>query len=289
MCDQDHSHSHTHTHVHEHPGEAPHAHTHVHPHVHPIIEIKDLYYAYPDGTRALCGINLDIYEGDSVALVGPSGVGKSTLIKHLNGILEGHGEILVDGLPVIPENYTKIRANIGMVFQDPDDQLFCPTLYEDVAFGPGNMEMEEDGIQARVREALGKMGLLELMDRPPHNLSFGQCKRAAMATVLSMMPRIMVFDEPTSNLDPKNEAIMSQIIRELPCTKIIISHDLPILYQICNKVAIMRDGKIERVIPMDEFITNSALLCDNGLDFTFKCECCNDPYFHRSIVNPDAA
>lgn len=242
----------------------------------PIISIKNLHFTYPDGTVALKGVNLTIQGGESIALVGKNGSGKSTLIKHLNGIYQAdQGEIIVDGLPVIEENLQTIRARIGMVFQDPDNQLFCPTIYDDVAFGPLNMDMDDIIIEQRVQEALGKMGLLGLADRPPHTLSFGQQKKAAMATILSMRPQIMVFDEPTSNLDPKNEAIMTDLIANLPYTRILISHDLPILYQACQKVVVMEEGRISQLLPMNDFITNRQLLRQNGLDFTFKCDCCD--------------
>ena len=242
----------------------------------PIISIKNLHFTYPDGTVALKGVNLTIQEGDSIALVGKNGSGKSTLIKHLNGIYQGdRGEITIDGLAVVEENLQTIRGLIGMAFQDPDNQLFCPTIYDDVAFGPINMDMDEMALHKRGRESLEKMGLMDLADCPSHNLSFGQQKRAAMATILSMRPKIMIFDEPTSNLDPKNEAVITEIIANLPYTRILISHDLPILYQVCQKVVVMDDGRIDEIMSMEDFISNRQLLRKNGLDFTFKCDCCN--------------
>lgn len=252
----------------------------------PIITIRNLHYTYPDGTVALRGVNLTVFEGESIALVGKNGSGKSTLIKHINGLYRPEeGEIIVDGLPVVEENLREIRSRVGMVFQDPDSQLFCSTLYDDVAFGPINLDMEPGLIEQRVHEALEKMGLLEFMHRPPHDLSFGQRKRAAMATVLSMRPKIMIFDEPTSNLDPKNEAIMTGLLRDLPTTMILVSHDLPILYQTCQKVVIMREGKIDQILSMQEFISDVNLLRTNGLDFTFRCDCCHqDPKHHRYLT-----
>ncbi|MGA1874114.1 MAG: energy-coupling factor ABC transporter ATP-binding protein [bacterium] len=243
----------------------------------PAITIEDLHFTYPDGTIALRGVHLTIYEGEAVALVGRNGSGKSTLIKHLNGIYQADkGKITVDGLPVIEENLQLIRSRIGIVFQDPDNQLFCSTLYDDVAFGPINMDKDRETIGRRVRESLEQVGLWPLAELPPHDLSFGQRKRAAMATVLSMQPRIMIFDEPTSNLDPKNEAVMTDIIANLGCTRILISHDLPILYQVCEKVIIMKEGQIEHILPMQDFISDRELLRANGLDFTFKCDCCSN-------------
>lgn len=241
----------------------------------PVLRIHNLHFTYPDGTIALQGINLTLEEGESMALVGENGSGKSTFIKHLNGIYQAdEGEIVVDGLALTKENLPTIRSRIGIVFQDPDSQLFCPTLFDDVAFGPLNMETEEALLSKRVHEALEDMGLLDLADRPPYALSFGERKRAAMATVLSMRPKIMIFDEPTSNLDPKNEAIMTKVIAQLSSTLIIISHDLPILYQTCKKVAVMERGRIDQILTMEEFLADRSLLRQYGLDFTFKCECC---------------
>lgn len=239
-----------------------------------IIEIRDLKYHYPDGTKALYGVNLTIYEGESVALVGHNGAGKSTLIRMINGICRGRGDVFVDGMPVVEENLDRIRTLVGMVFQDPDDQLFCSTLYEDVAFGLMNMGLERPEVERLVREALTAVGLEKDAQKEPQNLSFGQKKRAAMATVLAMRPKVMIFDEPTSNLDPRSEKTFVDLIGEMKSTRILISHDLPILYQLCRRVLVLSQGEIVQDCTMDEFVSDESALRRNGLDYTFKCVHC---------------
>ena len=239
-----------------------------------VIEVRDLTYRYPDGTLALDGVNLTVYEGESIALVGPNGAGKSTLIRMFNGIYQGEGEVRVDGLEVKEENLEQVRSLVGMVFQDPDDQLFCSTLYDDVAFGLMNMGLERAEVERRVEEAMAAVGLEECADKEPQNLSFGQKKRAAMATVLTMSPPIMVFDEPTSNLDPKNEKAFVELIGKLDSTCILISHDMPILYHLCQRVLAISQGRIVLDCTMDEFITDKSALREYGLDYTFKCADC---------------
>ncbi len=241
-----------------------------------MIETKNLHHTYPDGTYGLRGINIKIVEGESVALVGSNGAGKTTFTKHLNGILRPtKGEVIINGMKISEENLPKIRSMVGMVFQDPDNMLFCPTLYDDVAFGPINFNMEESKIDKKVKKSLDEVGLLDLMDKRPHNLSFGQRKRAAMATVLSIRPPIMVFDEVTANLDTKNEKVIMDIIKSIPNTKIIISHDLQILHNLCERVLILSGGKIEEDISMEKFVSNQERLRKHGLDFKFRCDCCS--------------
>ena len=239
-----------------------------------VIEIRDLKYQYPDGTLALDGVNLSVYEGESIALVGHNGAGKSTLIKMLNGIYQGEGDVLVDGLPVTDENLDLIRSLVGMVFQDPDDQLFCSTLYDDVAFGLMNMGLERPEVERRIQEAMAAVGLEAYAQKEPQNLSFGQKKRASMATVLAMSPKIVVFDEPTSNLDPRSEKTFVDLIGKLDSTRILISHDLPILYHLCKRVLVLSQGKIARDCTMDEFVSEEGLLRKYALDYTFKCADC---------------
>lgn len=239
-----------------------------------IIEIHDLKYRYPDGTLALDGVNLTVYEGESIALVGHNGAGKSTLVRVFNGIFQGEGEVKIGGLAVEEENLDHIRSLVGLVFQDPDDQLFCSTLYDDVAFGLMNMGLDRAEVERRVQEAMAAVGLEEAAQKEPQNLSFGQKKRAAMATILAMRPQIMVFDEPTSNLDPKNEKTFVDLIGKLDSTRILISHDMPILYQLCKRVLALSEGKIVHDCSMDEFISDKSLLREYGLDYTFKCADC---------------
>ncbi len=245
-----------------------------------VVEIADLYYKYPDGTPALNGINLTIKEGESIAIVGHNGAGKSTMLKHLNGILIGHGKIHIAGLPLNKKNLRTIRNYVGMVFQNPDDQLFCPTVYDDVAFGLINMEMEEQEIRKRVKKTLEHVGLQGFEKRAAHHLSFGQKKRVALATILSMLPKLLVFDEPTSNLDPRNEKAFLDLVKSLPSTKIIVSHDLPILFQLCERFIVISGGKIVEDTTRDNFIVNKKLIKEHGLDYEFKCAYCE--HFHNS-------
>lgn len=240
------------------------------------IEICDLYYKYPDGTPALQGINLTIHEGESVALIGRNGAGKSTLLKHLNGILRGVGKINIAGLAVNKANLKAVRQQVGMVFQDPDDQLFCPTVYDDVAFGLVNMGLERERIDKLVSETLAKMGLAGFERRTAHHLSYGQKKRVAIATILSMAPKIIIFDEPTCNLDPHNEFMLMEAIKELPGTKIVVSHDLPILFQLCERFIVLSDGKIIEDTTREKFMENIPLIKEHGLDFRFKCRFCKN-------------
>jgi cobalt/nickel transport system ATP-binding protein len=239
-----------------------------------MVEVTDLFYKYPDGTPALNGINLSIKEGESVAIVGHNGAGKSTMLKHLNGILKGHGSIRIDGLPVDKKNLKTIRSYVGMVFQDPDDQLFCPTVYEDVAFGLINMDMEREEIKRRVEQTLREVGLTGFEQRSAHHLSYGQKKRVAVATILSMLPKILVFDEPTSNLDPLNEKTFLELVKSLPGTKLIVSHDLPILFQLCERFVVMSKGQIIEDTTREKFMHNKKLIRENGLDYSFKCLFC---------------
>ncbi len=235
------------------------------------VEINNLYYNYPDGTAALQGLNLTVYEGESVAIVGHNGAGKSTLIKHLNGILRGTGEISIGGLAINALNIKKIRRLVGMVFQHPDDQLFCPTVYDDVAFGLMNMGWDNEAVKTRVERTLKDVGLSGLKNRPAHHLSFGQRKRVALATVLSMQPQILVLDEPTSNLDPRNERLFMELVSAIKTTKIIVSHDLLLLFQLCERFIVLEQGRVTEDASRENFISKHSLIARHGLDYTFKC------------------
>jgi len=207
------------------------------------IEIDDLSYTYPDGTKALDGVFLNISEGKSVALIGPNGAGKSTLMLHLNGVLRGEDSaVKILGDEISNRNLRKIREKVGIVFQDPDDQLFMPTVFDDVAFGPINLGLESDEVKKRVEMALKKVGLSGYEDRSPHRLSFGEKKRASFATVLSMDPEILVLDEPTSNLDPRNRSRLIRTISDLRYegkTIITATHDLNAVPSIADMVYIL--------------------------------------------------
>ena len=212
----------------------------------PSLEIKDLAFAYPDGNQALFGVNLTVGQGERVALLGPNGAGKTTLVMHMNGIHPAaHGEVRVAGQLVDASdkaNLRSIRSQVGIVFQDPDDQLFMPTVGEDVAFGPYNMGLRGDELEKVVIEALELVGMVEFKDRPPHHLSFGQRRRVAVATVLAMKPEILVLDEPSSNLDPASRRELADILRSLAITIVMVTHDLPYALELCERSVILSGG-----------------------------------------------
>jgi len=232
----------------------------------PAIEIVGLRYAYPDGTRALCGIDLTIEEGESVAVIGPNGAGKSTLLLHLNGILRGKGVIRVFGTPIEDSTLREVRRRVGVVFQDPDDQLFLTTVNQDVAFGPSNLGLGPEEVAHRTHEALESVGMGGFGERAAHHLSFGQRKRVATATVLSMRPDILVLDEPSSNLDPRSRRHLGEILAALPVTKIIVTHDLPYAYHTCERAVILSGGRVAADGPIGAILSDSGLLAAHDLE-----------------------
>ncbi len=226
-----------------------------------LLAVRGLAYAYPDGRQALYGVNLRVDRGERVALLGPNGAGKTTLALHLNGILTaGAGSVSVSGLPVTRPNFAEIRRRVGIVFQDPDDQLFLPTVAQDVAFGPANLGLKGAELRQRVDEALAAVGLPEVADRVPHHLSFGQRRRVALATVLAMRPEILVLDEPTSNLDPAARRELFEVLTALDTTMLMVTHDLPYALQLCPRSVIMADGVIVADGPTGELLADSDLL-----------------------------
>ena len=226
----------------------------------PVLDVRGLAYAYPDGHQALFGVNLHVHQGERVALLGPNGAGKTTLVLHLNGILTaGAGSVSVSGLPVTEPNLMEVRRRVGVVFQDPDDQLFMPSVRADVEFGPANLGLRGAALEARVVAALGQVGMLDFIDRPPHHLSFGQRRRVAVATVLAMEPEILVLDEPTSNLDPAARRELSEILDSLDVTVLMVTHDLPFALEMCERSLLLSDG----VIVADE--STQTLLADDEL------------------------
>jgi cobalt/nickel transport system ATP-binding protein len=235
----------------------------------PAVAIEGLRFTYPDGTPALDGIDLTIERGESVAVVGPNGAGKSTLLLHLNGILRGSGTVTVAGLPVEPKNLREIRRLVGVVFQDPEDQLFLTSVAQDVGFGPSNLGLDKNEIAVRVGEALEAVGMQGSEDRSSHHLSFGQKKRVAVATVLSMRPEILVLDEPTSNLDPKSRRRLVEIIRHLPATKIVVTHDLPVAYELCERAVILDKGVVVADGPTGEILADAELLAAHDLELPY--------------------
>lgn len=201
--------------------------------VHAVFQLEALSYTFPDGHAALQEIDLTIHEGDRIALVGPNGAGKTTLVKHLNGIFRpSNGTVRYQGKAVEGEHLGRTRLEVAMLFQDPDNQLFSNTIYDDVAFGPLNQGLEREQADLQVRAAIQAVGLQSLLYKAPHHLSYGQKKRAALATLLSMDPQVLILDEPTANLDPKQEKIFFELLAEFSGTLICISHDLPFLYML---------------------------------------------------------
>jgi len=236
----------------------------------PSLEIKELAFAYPDGNQALYGVNLSVQKGERVALLGPNGAGKTTRVMHMNGIHPtSHGSIHVAGQLVDSKNKVsikEIRSKVGIVFQDPDDQLFMPTVGEDVAFGPYNMGKRGAELDAIVDDALNLVGMIEFKDRPPHHLSFGQRRRVAVATVLAMKPEILVLDEPSSNLDPASRRELADILRSLDITMVMVTHDLPYAYELCARSVILKGGVIVADGSTHAILTDSALLAANRLE-----------------------
>lgn len=221
-----------------------------------VIEVENLIFSYPDGTSALEGVSFSVEKGESVALLGPNGSGKSTLLLHLNGLLRGRGTVRIMGREIDDHSLSWVRSRVGMVFQDPDDQLFMPTLGEDVAFGPVNMGLSDREVQETVDWALKSVGLSGLSEKSPHHLSFGQRKRAALATVLSMRPMVLVLDEPTSNLDPRSKKEMVLLIRMLQnngTTVITATHDANLVPSMADRILlldrkIVADGDVRQIL-----------------------------------------
>jgi cobalt/nickel transport system ATP-binding protein len=231
------------------------------------VRFTRLNYSYPDGTKALESIDLDVRPGERVALVGPSGAGKSTLLLHLNGVLTGSGTVKILGQPIDGGDIRQIRKQVGLVFQDPNDQLFCPTVLEDVAFGPLSLGVPEQEIPHRVEKALSDTGLDQSMrNRSSHHLSLGERKRVALATVLAMEPAILALDEPTSNLDPRNRRHLIELIQSLPATLLLATHDLEMVLALCPRAVVMDRGKIWADGKTTELLSDACLMDDHGLE-----------------------
>lgn len=233
----------------------------------PSVEVTHLHYAYPDGTEALRGVDMVVRAGEKVALVGPNGAGKSTFMLHLNGINRpSHGSVRIDGLPVADADLRRVRAAVGLVFQDPDDQLFSPTVFDDVAFGPLHMGMEADAIHERVERALAAVGMAGSERRIPSRLSLGQRKRVALATVLSMDPSVLVFDEPSAGLDPRGRRQLIDLLRGLPQTLIVATHDMRLVAEVLHRTVIMDGGVVVADGPTDVILADESLLESHGLE-----------------------
>jgi cobalt/nickel transport system ATP-binding protein len=236
----------------------------------PVLDVRGLAYAYPDGHQALFGVNLHVHRGERVALLGPNGAGKTTLVLHLNGILiAGAGTVTVSGMPVQKPNLQEVRRRVGVVFQDPDDQLFMGSVRADVAFGPANHGLRGAELDARVMHALDLVGMAEFADRPPHHLSFGQRRRVAVATVLAMEPEILVLDEPSSNLDPASRRELADIIRSLDVTVLMVTHDLPYALELCPRAVVLSDGVVVADGATYDVLTDDALMRKHRLELPF--------------------
>lgn len=242
---------------------------------HHIVEVKDLYYTYPDNTEALRGLALRITHGESVAIVGANGAGKSTLLSHLIGMLfPTAGSIHIGGYPVTKKTLPHVRRSVGMVFQNPDDQLFMPTVYDDVAFGPLNLGLAPDAVDIRVTSALETVGAVHLKDRPPYKLSGGQKRSVAIAAVLSMEPDILVMDEPSAGLDPFARRQLINILGTFKHTKIIATHDLDLVLDLCERTVILHHGTILADGPTMQIFQNDALLSQSHLEKPLRMQGC---------------
>jgi cobalt/nickel transport system ATP-binding protein len=232
----------------------------------PAIEIDGLSFSYADGHQALRDVSLAVPQGAKVAVIGPNGAGKSTLMLHLNGILSGKGRVRVCGLEVAKENLGRVRAAVGMVFQSPDDQLFSPTVFEDVAFGPIYQGLPEEDVKVRVERALDAVHMPQYAGRVSHHLSVGEKKRIAIATVLSMQPEVLVLDEPSAGLDPRARRDLINLLRELPQTALITTHDLPLVLELCSRTIVMDDGQVVADGPTETLLRDAPLLEAHGLE-----------------------
>lgn len=240
-----------------------------------IVSIQNLSYSYPDGRQALSNISLEVGRGEKVAIVGPNGAGKSTLFLHLNGILRGKGEVQVAGLKVDDSTVRDVRAKAGLVFQDPDDQLFSPTVFEDVAFGPLHMGYPVEEVRERVTRALATVDMTGHEEHMPHHLSLGERKRIAIATVLAMDPAILVLDEPSAGLDPRSRRNLIHFLQDLSETLLVASHDMRLVWELCSRTVILDGGRIVADGPTAELLQNTVMMERHGLE---------SPYY---VADPD--
>ncbi|MFC3690028.1 energy-coupling factor ABC transporter ATP-binding protein [Aquipuribacter hungaricus] len=238
----------------------------------PALELREVAFAYPDGHQALFGVDLVVPAGQRLAVLGPNGAGKTTLLLHLNGILgraagsNAVGEVLVGGIAVAKDTLGEVRRAVGLVFQDPDDQLFMPTVRDDVAFGPTNLGLRGAELDARVDEALDAVGMREFAARPPHHLSFGQRRRVAVATVLAMRCQVLVLDEPSSNLDPASRRELLDVLAALPVTVVVVTHDLPFALELCERSVVLDAGRIAHDGPTLDVLQDPDLLARHRLE-----------------------
>ncbi len=242
---------------------------------HHIIEAKDLCYTYPDGTPGIRGVTFRITHGESVAIVGSNGAGKSTLLLHLNGyLIPTRGTLRIGDYPLTKTNLKAVRRTVGMVFQDPDDQLFMPTVFDDVAFGPLNLGLPPVEVEDVVTRALETAGVPHLKDRPPYRLSGGEKRSVAIATVLSMSPDILVMDEPTSSLDPRARRRLIELLKSFKHTKVIATHDLDMAVDLCTRTIVIYEGAVTADGPTLELLQDEALLARSGLEKPLQMQDC---------------
>ena len=226
-----------------------------------MVQAKNLQYSYPDGTDALREISFEVYRGQSLAITGANGAGKSTLLLHLNGLLTPtSGTLTIQNVALGPKNHEKVQRRVGLVFQNPDDQLFMPTVWQDVTFGPLNLGLSAEEVTARATEALNQVDALHLKDRPPFRLSAGEKRRVALATVLAMQPDILVLDEPTTGLDPCSRRQLIQLLNGFGYTLILASHDLDLVMDVCERTLVLHEGKIAAEGATGEIFTDGELL-----------------------------
>lgn len=238
-----------------------------------MITVEQVSFSYPDGTRALHDVSLTVTAGDSVGIVGANGAGKSTLVNHLNGwYLPQSGKITIDGVEVRKKNLERIRKLAGLVFQSPDDQLFMAQLYDDIMFGPKNLGLDPERSAEESEKLLRDFGLWELRDKPPSKLSQGQKRFAAFAAVLVMHPSVLVMDEPTSDLDPRNRKRLISLVRDLQATRVTVSHDLDFIWETCSRVYVMAEGRIVAQGPAKELLGDRNLLEANGLELPLRMQ-----------------
>lgn len=236
----------------------------------PLLEVAGLAFSYPDGTEALGGVDLSVQQGERVALLGANGAGKTTLLLALIGIVSAQrGTVRVGGVELAPDTLPDVRRRIGLVFQDPDDQLFMPTVEQDVAFGPANLGLGADAVEERTTRALEAVGVLDQRARAPHHLSGGEARRAALATVLAMEPDVLVLDEPTSNLDPVGRRELAALLAGLHNTLVVVTHDLPFALELCERSVILSDGRVAADGPTREILADSRLMAANRLELPF--------------------
>lgn len=237
------------------------------------ILVEGLYHQYPDGVQALRGVDLQVRRGERVAVVGPNGAGKSTLLRHLNGLLQPtDGRVAVMGLEVSPPSYVEVRRRLGYVFQDSNDQLFSPTVLEDVAFGPMHLGLPLEQVAGRVRLALARVGLDGFGARVPQRLSAGEKRLVALATVLSYGAEILVLDEPSTALDPRNRRRIINLLRELEGTQLIATHDLDLAWELCPRAALLADGRIVADGDTRTILADRDLLAAHGLELPLRLQ-----------------